>query len=471
MAQIGLNISISGLAGKLIIRWVKASSPLAESGRSIAYNFPVDLVYNIANIAPVVYIVQLWRSNDGVALDQLIKDWAIDASKETTTSITTYQYVVDRGWNNITQGTGTEVWADPSDEDAILLDERLDGFTQDQLIVHEAGYGNKINSEYSLYAGGGIELLDNKEFATTGRWFITVAKTTMVTLPVVNSAKYEGVETLTADRDIYTDPSVNLYNKLCIAGFAGTHGKITFQDFSLIPDGTHVTFQTHSGNQNYLTFQFNVGNTVKFCNRLLNTIHLARCEKIDLYFSGGICYVTDYDGGFTERGSVFIDYDQNRDADCGNLLFADESTGILNKVDYEGAYEFIAQLSGNSVCNLGSAVGQWSYSLSGVFVNKQKFGIDTGTQTFRVPHLSNITSKMGSNPGSYEAPQVGEIRQDITFKQGKSDDNESGVSGEYLRKLGAGGGTNYGTTVMEFLFNSGQENKVKSVIQKPYIVL
>src|SRR6187455_3073949 len=136
MAQIGLNITITGLSGNLIIRWLKASSPLAEVGRNAnpsLLTFPYDDVYVIENLQPVVYKVQLWRSDDGIALDQLLTEWAQDASQSTQQTIQTYQYVVDRGWTNITQATGDAVWADPNDLDINLTDERLDGFTKDQM--------------------------------------------------------------------------------------------------------------------------------------------------------------------------------------------------------------------------------------------------------------------------------------------------------------------------------------------------
>jgi hypothetical protein len=134
-------------------------------------------------------------------------------------------------------------------------------------------------------------------------------------------------------------------------------------------------------------------------------------------------------------------------------------------------YDYISQLSGTAVCPLGTGVGQWSYSNAGVFENKQKFGIDPVAETFRVPHLSGLIAKLTSTPGVYEKDNVGEFSESKNFKQGKSDDNEGGVSGEYLRKPGASGGSSYGDTTVDFTWNSGEENKVKSYSQKPFIIL
>jgi len=465
--QIGLNISITGLSGFLIIRWVKASAPLAEVGRNAnpsTITYPVDQVYVITPLQPVVYIIQLWRSDDGTTLDQLIKDWSIDASSGSSeATIQTFQYVVDRGQS----GTDPD-WADPANEDVVLTDERLDGFTKDQLLVHEAGFGNKLDSEYDLVSGGGIELLGGKTFDSSVAWFITVASITTSPAPdTATGTKYAGVVNMTANHDFDTDH----YNRLINANGAGTLLTESIPDLTLIPDDTHVTFNTHNGSQNYFRLQFDSGDIVRFNNQDVNVIDLARNETIDLYFHSGVCYVTSYNGNAMRRGSVMPDYDATRNSDLGNLIYADEATGELDKADYEGLYAFVNQLAGDAVCPLGSLVGQWSYdSGGGVYPNKRKYGIDTGAETFRVPHLDGMVAKYDALPGVYEADNVGAHTLTYAYKQGKSDDNESGVSGEYLRKAGAAGGTNYGNTSITYNIGSG-ENLVKSYSQKPFIYL
>lgn len=475
MSQIGLNITITGLSGNLIIRWLKASSPLAEVGRNAnpsLLTFPYDDVYVIPNLQPVVYIVQLWRSDDGIALDQLIKDWSIDASKQTVATISTFQYKVDRGWDNTTPvATGTEVWADPADLDVTLVDERLEPYTQDQLIVHEAGYGNLLNAEYELFAGGGITLLGGRTFNAGTSWTVTITSFSEETITTSEAgAMFDGVQILEADQD-FDDISTPLANKLCICDFVTTVGTITFPDLTLIPDGTHVTFNTHGGAQNYLVLQFDAGDTVKFLNQDVNVIYVAKCQKISLYFDGGVCYVLDEPSNAIRRGQIAPDYDAARATNTAALILANESTGELLESDYPGLYAFVEGLSSGSV-PLGTSVGQWSYdSGGGVYPNKRNFGIQTtAPKKIRVPHLAGMVIKFGT-PGAYEADGVGEHSLTYAYKQGKSDDNEAGVSGEYLRKAGAAGGTNYGDTSITYTIRSGQENKVKSVGQTPYIYL
>jgi hypothetical protein len=468
MAQIGLNITISGLTGKLLIRWVKASSPLAEVGRSAALDFPYDDVYVIPNLSPVVYIVQLWRSDDGVALSQLIKDWSIDASKETRTSVTVYQYKTDRGWTNVTEATGSEVWADPEDGDTNLIDERLNGFTKSQMTVHEAGYGNRLDAFYELYPGGGISLNGGYVFGADSEWFITVALSETITLPADagSGPKYAGVEVITANQD-FDDVTTPLANKLVIANWASTHGQITFPDLTLISDDTYVTFNTHGGSQNYLRLQFDTGDTVKFNNQDVNFIDMAKNERIDLYFYGGICYVTGYDGNALRRGQVSIDYDNAKSSNTLAFLLADEATGVLDEVDYVGLFEHISSLA-TGVVSLGTSLGQWSYdSGGGVYPNKRFFGL--GATTFRVPHLSGMTAKMGSTPGTYGADGIG--NHTITLP-----------AGYYV--YGTVGKGNLGSGSQDAVKNSSDnrtnviavttgntETTVKSFQQIPYIVL
>lgn len=462
MARIGLNSSLQGFTGQLIIRWVKASAPLAEIDRLGPFAFPYDAVDNLTGLSPEVYIVQWWRSDDGTSLDQLIKDWAIDASIYNETTIHTYQYVVDRGDGD------SGVWADPVDLDTVLVDTRLDGATKDELLVHEAGYGNHIDAEYDLVPGGGIELLDGKTFDSGVRWFITRTQTVATTAGPSEGggSQFAGVAILDADRDFYTDPADNLYNKLVIANWATTVGTVTFNAFALIPDNTHVTFQTESGQQNYLRLQFNPGDTVRFLNDDVNLIDLAKCEKISLFFFDGACYVTDYRGRALQRGQVLADYDTTRATDTLACLLADEATGVLDSTDYPGLYAWLLTLPSGTI-PLGSGLGQWGYdSGGGVYPNKRKFGIDTGAGTFRVPHLAGVSIKIGSVPGDYEKDNVGSFSGNLTVTKGNS------YTGPPNNTIFGNGNNNPESKNMPFTYTPAiTETRVKSVIQTAYIIL
>lgn len=474
MAMIGVDLLVTGLTGKLIIRWVKASAPLAEVGRSAALDIPYDAVYTIPDLAKVVYKLQLWRSDDGIALDQLIKEWPIMAGDTGGFSIVKYyQYKVGRGWNNVTQDTGDLVWADPEADDTSLTDERLDGFTQDQIILHEVGVGNKLNYKYELLPGGGITLLDGFTFDADVEYTIETLDSASLEAPEDSStpgSPYADVIEVTADIDLFVDATDNLYNKLVKIASDGPRLQINIPDLALIPDGTHVTFNTHKGTQNYLVLQFDLGDTVRANNQDVNVLYIPKNQIISLFFWDGECIITTPTDFLLNRGTILMDYDLLR-ANTLAVIAADEATGELDKFTYEGLYAHVNSLTGSAVVPLGSAAGQWGYSNAGVFENKRKFGIDTSTEKIRVPHLTGVSPKFGDTPGTYEGDSTGESSFTYAYKQGKSDDNESGVSGEYLRKAGAAGGTNYGNTSITYTINAGLETKVKSVIQKAYIIL
>lgn len=397
MGKIGLNITVSGFTGKLLIRWLEASAPLAEVGRSDAFDFPYDDVYTINNLQPVVHIVQLWQSADGVALTQLIKQWEIDATLYNEIASSTYQYLVDRGNTNLSPVvTGTEVWADPANLDTELTDERLDGAAQSELVVHQAGYGNIMDYEYDLKAGGGIILLNGKTFDNGVAWFITYNRiiTQQETESSVSVSEITDVEVIATDRDFYVDSTDNLYNKLGIINGAGTTLTISFLDFSLIPNNTRATFNTHRGSQNYLVLQFDASDTIYFNGSLRNVIYLAKGEEIKLWWKDGVGYVVSYSGNDKIRGQIVGD-SQDRSTTSGAYLLADEATGVLNKADYPGLYEWLLSLP-PGVC---IALASWT-------TNKRKFGIDTVAFTFRVPHLDDMHRRFrtGSElPGVYLA--------------------------------------------------------------------
>lgn len=468
MAQIGVKVFADGFSGKLLIRLMRNG---AQVSISPAFDFPYDDVYVFEDISPVVYTVQLWRSVDGVILTQLIDEWSVDASKQSTTTVRTFQYLVGRG----DSGTSPD-WADPANEDITLTDQRIDGYTKDQIRVHEAGFGDWLDERYELLPGGGISLNDGYTFNEGTAWFITVYDTAETTIPVTSAGgMYDGVEVVGEDAEF----NETLRNKLIIINAPSSRLQITFPDLTLVPDGVHCTINTHNGSQNYTVLQFNVGDTVRFCNQNVNVIYIPRCVSLGLYFDSGVCYITTPTDWGIRRGMIIGDYDATRHTDTGAFLYADEATGELNREDYEGLYEFINQLTGDAVCPLGSSLGQWSYTPGGgVFPNKRKYGIDTVSLKCRVPHLSGVSAKMTSTPGVYEADGVGPLNVEV----------RSGTGGEHTDVLNRGGGAviNTGLSGMDNFgtwFNNSpsgtpllirslnSENTVKSFAQKPFVIL
>jgi hypothetical protein len=434
MAQIGLDVFVSGYTGKLLIVWreaVQGNPTPPETGRSAAFNFPYDAVYSIVGINPVTHQIELWRSSDGIALDELIKRWEVDAGKINVAIFKNFEYKVGRGWDNTSPvNTGTEVWADPADTDTVLVDERLDGAVKDDLIIHEAGFGRKLQDEYDLHAGGGIELKYGKTFDQDVAWFITWSKIIEGTATVVTTSLYKEVEEVSADRDVYIDATDNLYNKLVIANCENPVLTLVFPDLSLIPNHTKITINTHNGNQHYVALQFDAGDSVRFLNEDKNIIYLAKDEDISIYFKDGVATIYAYHGKALQRGNVLRDMDTSRAGNSGAYLLADEATGVLDADDYPGLYEWITNLPANHSVALGSSAGQWSQSVvvnpgkineATTYPYKSKYGIDTVARQFRVPHLKGLSGRMlnaGEYPGRYEHDKVGSFQADMTIRKG-----------------------------------------------------
>lgn len=453
MAKIGLNISASGFSGKLLIRWLEASAPLAQVGRSDPFDFPYDDVYTINNINPVVHIVQLWRSDDGASLDQLIKSWEIDASLFNEISAVTYQYMVGRGDES---SDLDEQWADPEPGDTELEDERLDGATKEELYVVEAGYGPKRDDEYDLRSGGGIVLLGGKQFDEDVSWFITHHRTITQSVPpgtATGTSKYAGVTVITEETDFYTDDSDNLYNNLVIVEGSAASVQFNFQALSLIPNGTHVTFNTHGGTQRYLKLQFNPGDTLKWLGRERNTIYVRRGADVSIFFEDGVGYITGTDpaahrvgemiwGRKGELNTVPLDGTQYTQAELEGLVedYMDElpSADVVNETLWATSQLITYIANGDASVQEQKTV----YPYKGLFART-----DTGTPTIRVPDMRNMhvralkyldttsdTQRIVNKPGGYQVD---------TFKSHTHKEalwNESGNS-----NLASGGNHNEGT--------------------------
>jgi hypothetical protein len=490
MAKIGTNISVSGYTGKLLIVWrevIPGDPTPPETGRSDAFDFPYDDIYVITNINPVVHLLELWRSDDGVQLHELIKRWEIDASLYNEISSVTYQYKVDRGETEGTPGDGT-FWADPVDLDTELVDERLNGATKNQLVVHKAGYGNLLNSEYELRTDSeGIILSDGARFDTEVPWFITHSRIATASSgsagpAISNTTLFSGIEVVIANQD-FDDAIKSLLNKLVICNKAGAVLTITFPDFGLIPNNTHVTFNTHNGSQNYTTLQFDTGDSVLFLNQNKNVIYLAPGETISIYWHGGVAHIYQYSGRALYRGSVWADMDSARHTNTKAYLLADESTGELNLSDYPGLSEFIQDLPVGHSVPLGTLSTQWSYeNLSdNTFPNKSKWGIDLGTGKFRVPHLKDLVRRFVStsqNPGYFEKDVVGPISLEVHNGQGGNSANP--LNGGNTGNTGFAGMDNFGSWLANGASGSelwirtaggATQNKVRTYGEKPFIIL
>jgi hypothetical protein len=480
MAMIPLKIKISGYTGKLLIQWFEESAPLAQVGISDDFDFPYDDTYNIADIRPVVHIVKMWRSDDGVSLDELIDSWQVDAARSEQPQFLKCEYKVDRGSTEGTEGEG-DYWIDPENLDTELIDERLAAAEQSELVVHEAGYGDLHEDEYELRDGGGIVLLNGKTFDSDVRWTIKWFKIITVTESPdqSNASEFTSVVVVTADRDAYVDANDNLYNKFVVCNKAGSVLTITFDDLSTIPNDTKIFFGTHQGAQKYVKLQFDTGDNISWFGQSKNVVYIPKCEIVGIYFYDGAVYFIKAPERGLLRGSVVADYDNTRHTDTGAYILADESTGELAKADYPGLYEFIENLPSGSKKTLGTGVGQWGESATinagkineaAYYPNKCYWGIDTVAEIFRVPHLKNMGRRFvntGENPGRYQHDQVGKfeaiptVPDAFAHTNGPHEPNFTGGAANLTQQAKSNSKFETGNT----------ETTMKNYGETPYIVL
>lgn len=290
VANKALNISFAGYTGFLIIVWKEAiqNNPTPpETGRSDAIAFDVDQVFSIINCNPVVHIVEFWRSSDGVALDELIRSWSLDFGINSLPSIVQYDYVVDRGNTEGTLGEG-DYWADPANEDDQIIDERLNGNSQDEIRFEQRGGIKYRNDEYELVTGGGVKLVNGTLFGDAGQTYtVTLFKQNEISSTSTTSSDYTDVKFVTANATLDN----TFYRKTIIANKSGSGVlQIDFPDFLLITN-TKMKFQTHQGNQDYLVLQFDEGNTLKYRGEDVNFIALGKGEEFEIGFKDNVPYV------------------------------------------------------------------------------------------------------------------------------------------------------------------------------------
>lgn len=408
MAVIGLNLTITGYVGQLIIVWKKNSNIAVEVGRSAvdALPFPVDTIYTIADLQPVVYLIEFWRSDTGASLDEFIKSWEVDASRGALFGEENFEYVVNRGDDG---SDLDEVWADPVEGDIALYDERLSDSTHQNTKVYSRGHGQYREDEIT-FNGTGFEPTSGVTiFSADDTFFVRKLIKTDLQPGGNATVDYADVKELIDNVDNSIDFDNTFYNKLCYTNFSGTVGTIVFPALSLLPD-TKVKFICHGGSQNYLKLQFNAGDTVRFLNQNKNVIYINKGGMIELIIKNNVVYVGDYNTNELRRGSVQADYVER--VNTGAFLIADEDTGVLDRDDYPGLYEWL----------LTFEVG-WAVTLAAWATDKTRWAIDTVAHTFRVPHLADKYRRFRASteaPGTYEADVVGPITGIATLPRGHS---------------------------------------------------
>lgn len=260
-----------------------------------------ESVMVLTNIDAGMYLVTPYRSSDGVTLDeQLDVQLAVDASTGAQYLTTTYEYVVNRGYNNTSPvNTGSEVWADPVDGQNELRDERLKDKSYQ---VVERGTSLLMAEEITNYADGGFDFATaGKNFEDGGVYFVIVQNRQDVP-PIIGggSSDFNDVVLMTASMTF--DAALHT-GKVIVAAYPGSDKviQLAMPNLSLIPD-CKFRIQTQGGTQDFLTMQLDTGDTVEVRGDDLNAVILGKGELIEVMVKSNVMYITSPLTGYEKLG-------------------------------------------------------------------------------------------------------------------------------------------------------------------------
>lgn len=447
-----MKYNFSALADDVIIVWVKNTAPGAEIARYLlddTADHEKDGGHTVTGLDPVMHQFKFYQTSDGVSLDTLLLTLDVDASIYNEVVIDRWKYIVDRG------STGTDPdWADPANGDNHVNDERLLGATHADTVVSQRGFGEFTEDEidFAAVVAGGFQFINGQQFSHEDIYFVTHYKIVAQQVQISETGTdYNDIKLLQDDLDNSVDFDSSFYKKNCIANFTGNVGTIVFPALGTIPD-TKAKFSTHQGSQKYLTLAFNGSETIKVNGQNKNKVHIAKGQVFELVFKNSVCYFIGDGKQFTQRGQIIGDH-RNRSTDEPFLL-ADEATGVLSGNNYPGLYEYITSLAPGATIPLD----EWDDTLA----NKRKWGINTITKDFRVPHLDDLHRRFrtgSEDAGTYQADQVGQYTDSAGNSEGGADpvNADTYAAGSFHMK--------------NKVRNSGQETRVKAYKEYPLVVL
>lgn len=396
----------------------------------------------IEDLEQVWYFIRFYRSADGVALDEEILTIAGNAKSGAAYPVTRYEYVVDRGNDNISEGTGDEVWSDPVSGTIELRDERL---AYKYYWVQERGTGDllQISSSKEILdrsdAGGGFDFTQpGKQFNEGGVYVVTVIEKT----DVADSGGSGGgsslsIVNLTAD-DTFDTATMN--GALIFANKAGS-GLLTLTFGALAGIGNcSFSVSTHGGNQDYLALQLNAGDTVKHQRKDRNVILMGKGEDISIVIDSNIMYVVQ-DGISKVVGQrIFGDRTELNTIVRDGTRYAISALPRINQWIDDGTLDVVSEI-------------QWASSVvihgETVYPYKHKFTREGGQ--IRVPDDRDfIAGGLKNTDGVTSDPEY------VTQKPGGYQHYSTSLKGIQLQLRDGSGGSSTGT--LENRGFSGQDN-------------
>jgi hypothetical protein len=450
----------SAVTNKVIVVIYENSNLAAEIDRAVlnAPHIAGDVTI-FDNLRLVLHRVKCYESTDGVTLQTLLHSWTVQV-KKTKTVVKPFFYTVGGNRTNITESTGSEVWADPIADDSSIVDERL-ASASSVVLFSEGGVLRHPNINYQLKLTGGWDLIGGETFSDVEKWTAIASFDVNVVEDGSSSSQQDDINIITASAD-FDD---TYYSKNNVAAFSSAIGTTTFPDFNLIPSGTKARFSTYSGSQRYWKFQFASGNTVRLNDEDKNVLYLRKNQHVELFWkvdsvSGDVkCYITDSFLEVEKIGMrVLVDRWDFANGHNGNKILLDGTQ--YNLSDYPGFDEdHLQKLDPSQIVT----TTQWT----GDTTKQHCYAVDRLGGVFIVPkdqdmHYRALTTFDGVNgmPGAYTPDAIKQTSGSIDIPS--RDLKNDGTTGPDL--TGPDGGASSGSKrTFSFTIGTSPENTVKAV--------
>lgn len=432
MAQIGIKHHFPTISNQIILVWYVNN---VEIGRHVFTAPHLNISYTIANIDPVVHVLKWYETLDGTTLNTLIADpWSIDASIYNQINFTRYEYVVDRGDGSLVDPE----WHDPvNGATREIIDERLAGATYSELTVERRGTGILRNSEFTIIPTGGITVdASLPEFYTDEVFFIT--RYTMVAQQITGGGNKLGLNILTAN----TTFDNTLTNSRILCRKSSGLMQLALPAMASVADN-EVEVYNITGYQTMVEIALSGAETTQFAKKLRNKIYLAPGEVIRLVWKAGVLHSLPIKDNYLRAGTTFM----NDQKDVENAILCDGTEYNLTDPLVVRLY---AELKPEQIVTYAEWNTTQSKTIGDItrvyYVNRGKVAVDTVAGKLKVPDLrgqsfrvlSNYTGitdteRMTQGPGGRQAFEVAKHKHGITYRDGKSDESESGTSSGFIK--------------------------------------
>ncbi len=404
-----------------------------------------------ANLDPVMYRFFFWESSDGIAYDTNIGSADIDASLAFESVIEVFELSVGGAGAN-------DPAADQNEYHNTALagcDILTPGVTAAGPVytVNQRAIGPKLVSELENIPTGGFKILGDV-FYLNDVWI--VYKYSKIVAPAGPTPGAFPSDWIDIAATVTALDSTHLNKGLALSASAPVQ-MIQFPDLGSLADKKFYVINTHQLDGNYAVLDFSNGGQLFYKGQIKTVFYMAVGEELGIMIKGGDAKVIFYNGNEDSRGRVVSDYSSRGP----NYIQAIGQE--LTKAAYPGLYDFVLNLP--DPANFTDWAASQVVDTKTVYPNKGRWALDVATEKIKVPDLRNMSprflklaadaERISNFPGGYQIDKFKAHKHTGTYKQGKSDDNESGVSGEYLRKPGAAGGSNYGNITVDALSDTG----------------